>query len=147
MGTGLRPYFFRRGVVGKQKLSPVSTGPTKDNIMNTNFSAPPKKASAANFKIRQAPTASKSESATMFGRLSALLRNIAPGTNKNDRVTTLIAACIAEGKVTRKEIIGIAVHFGFKRYHVAQFLEYGTGHDPESGHWRRNPDGSFSLFA
>lgn len=83
----------------------------------------------------------------MFGRLSALLRNIAPGTNKNDQVIALISACIAEGKVTRKEIIGIAVHFGFDRKHVVLFLEYGIGSDPDSGHWRRNQDGSFSLFA
>jgi hypothetical protein len=82
----------------------------------------------------------------MFGRLSALLRDIKPGTNRNDQVIALIAACIAEGKVTRKEIIGIAEHFGFDRYHVARFLEYGIGNDPDSGHWRRNSDGTFSLF-
>ena len=83
----------------------------------------------------------------MFGRLSALLRNIAPDTDKNDRVTTLISACIAEGKVTQKEIIGIAVHFGFHAYHVVKTLDQGIGYDPASGHWRRNKDGSFSLFA
>lgn len=82
----------------------------------------------------------------MFGRLNALLRDITPGTNKNDRVTALIAACIAEGKATRKEIIGIAVQLGFHPRHVASFLEYGIGNDPDSGHWRRNRDGSFSLF-
>lgn len=109
--------------------------------------AAPKKTSAANIKIRPASAATKSETAAMFGRLSALLRNIAPGTNKNDQVNTLIAACIAEGKVTQKEIIGIAVHFGFKLFHVAQMLKFGTGADPASGHWRRNQDGTFSLFA
>lgn len=83
----------------------------------------------------------------MFGRLDALLREIAPGTNKNDQITALIAACIAEGKASRKEIIGIAVHFGFKLFHVAQMLENGTGADPASGHWRRKQDGTFSLFA
>ncbi|WP_428629927.1 hypothetical protein [Sphingopyxis sp.] len=114
--------------------------------MSTNFSAAPKRASAANIKIRPALAASKSETAAMFDRLSALLRNIALSTNKNDQVNTLIAACIAEGKVTKKEIIGIAVHFGFNRYHVAKMLEHGIGYDPTSGHWRRNQDGSFSLF-
>lgn len=82
----------------------------------------------------------------MFGRLSALLRDIAPDTNKNDQVTTLITACIAEGKDTQKEIIGIAVHLGFHPRHVASFLKYGIGNDRDSGHWRRNSDGSFSLF-
>ena len=82
----------------------------------------------------------------MFGRLSALLRDIAPDTNKNDQVTALIIACIAEGKVTQKEIIGIAVHLGFHPRHVAKFLKYGIGNDSDSGHWRRNRDGSFSLF-
>lgn len=114
--------------------------------MSNNPSAGPKKASAARIKVRPASAATKSETDAMFGRLSALLRNIEPGTNKNDQVTALIAACIAEGKVTRKEITGIAVHLGFHHRHVAQFLEYGIGNDPDSGHWRRNRDGSFSLF-
>lgn len=107
----------------------------------------PKKASAASIKIRPAVSAAKSDTSPLFGRLSTLLRNIAPGTNKNDQVTALIAACISEGIVTKKGIVGIAIHFGFKRYHVSQMLEYGIGYDPTSGHWRRNPDGSFSLFA
>lgn len=114
--------------------------------MSTNPPASPKKVSAARIKVRPASTATKSESAAMFGRLNALLRDITPGTNKNDRVTALIAACIAEGKATRKEIIGIAVQLGFHPRHVASFLEYGIGNDPDSGHWRRNRDGSFSLF-
>ena len=115
--------------------------------MSMNFSARAKKASAANIKIRPALAVVKAGPAALFDRLSSLLHKVAAGTNRNDQVTALILACITEGIVTKKEIIGIAIHFGFKRYHVAQFLEYGTGHDPESGHWRRNPDGSFSLFA
>lgn len=82
----------------------------------------------------------------MFGRLSALLRYIAPDSNRNDQVIALISDCISEGIVKKKEIIGVVVHFGFDRYHVAQFLKYGIGNDPESGHWRRHKDGSFSLF-
>jgi hypothetical protein len=115
--------------------------------MSTNSSGAPKKSSAAHIKVRPTSAVTKSEAAAMFGRLSALLRNIAPGTNKNDQAIALISACIAEGKVTRKEIIGIAVHFGFKLFNVAQMLEYGTGADLASGHWRRNQDGTFSLFA
>ena len=89
----------------------------------------------------------KSETATVFDRVSALLRDVAPRTKKNDQVTALIIICITEGVVTKKEIIGVAVHFGFHRFHVAKMLEYGIGYDAASGHWRRNPDGAFSLFA
>lgn len=82
----------------------------------------------------------------MFDRLSALLRNIASGTNKNDQATALISACITEGVVAEKKIIGLVSHFGFKPYHVVNMLKYGTGVDPASGHWRRNQDGTFSHF-
>lgn len=146
MGTGLRPYFFG-AMPSEIYLSPVSTGSTKDPIMSTNSSATPEKVSAANIKMRPAVAVPKSESAALFARLSALLRKIAPVSNKNDQVTALILACISEGIVARREIIGIGIHFGFKLFHVAQMLKYGTGIDADSGHWRRNPDGTFGLFA
>ncbi|OHD05234.1 MAG: hypothetical protein A3E77_01660 [Sphingopyxis sp. RIFCSPHIGHO2_12_FULL_65_19] len=89
----------------------------------------------------------RSGPAALFGRLSTLLRNIAPGTNRNDQVMALIAACISEGVVTKREIIAVTGLLGFKRYHVTQHLDYGVGHDRASGLWRRNRDGSYSLFA
>lgn len=145
-GQGFVPIFSAR-CRRKTKLSPVSTGPTKDNIMSTNFSAPPKRASPANIKIRPATAVQKSETAALFDRLRSLSRDIAPGTNKNDQVTALIAASIGEGVVTAKKIIGLVSYFGFSPIHVAKMLKHGTGADPASGHWRRNQDGTFSLFA
>lgn len=139
--------FFSARCCRKTKLSPVSTGPTKDNFMSMNFSNTPKKASAADIKILRTPIIAKSESAALFDRLRSLSRDIAPGTNKNDQVTALIAASIGEGVVTRKKIIGLVSYFGFNPIRVAKMLEHGTGHDPDSGHWYRNHDGSFSLFA
>ncbi|WP_062178381.1 hypothetical protein [Sphingopyxis sp. C-1] len=108
--------------------------------------ADPKKTSAAHIKIRPVSAATKSETDAMFSRLSTLLRNIAPGINKNDQVTALIAACIGEGVVTGKKIIGLVSYFGFNPIHVAKMLEHGIGNDPTSGHWHRNHDSSFSLF-
>lgn len=145
-GQGFGPIFLAK-CRRKTHLTPVSTGPTKDKIMSTNFSAPPKKASAANIKILRTPTIAKSESAALFDRLRSLSRDIAPGTNKNDQVTALIAASIGEGIVTAKKIIGLVSYFGFSPIHVAKMLEHGTGADPASGHWRRNQDGTFSLLA
>mgnify|MGYP001068991244 CR=1 FL=1 len=118
----------------------------KDIIMSTNPSAAPKKVSAAHIEIRKAATKAAPETADLFNRLRALLRDITPGTNKNDQVIALISACIGEGIVIKKEIIGLVSHLGFNPRHVAKMLDAGTGGDPASGHWRRNSDGTFSLF-
>lgn len=115
--------------------------------MSTNTPTAPQKTSAANIKIRPAPTTAESDSAALFGRLSGLLGEIAPGTNKNEQVTVLISACIVEGIVTEKKIIGVVSRFAFKPAHIAHMLKHGAGAGPASGHWRRNQDGTFSLFA
>lgn len=82
-----------------------------------------------------------------FNGLRDLLAACGAGTNKNDRVEVLIAACISDGLDTGSRIIGVAKLLGFHPRHAGKTLNLGTGNNPRVNLWRRSDEGQYSLHS
>lgn len=82
----------------------------------------------------------------VFRSLRALDQSLLDGkVNKNDRATTLISACIAEGFDTGKRIIGVLVRLGFNGQHVGMQLKHGLQRTPEWPNWGCRDDGTYYV--
>jgi hypothetical protein len=75
--------------------------------------------------------------------LRRLDTSIQDGTNKHDRVDTLIAACIAMGVGTLDCIEGAVTACGYHRAHVLIRLAKNTGPDPVAKRWWHDDDGCY----
>jgi len=73
-----------------------------------------------------------------FEGLRQLLGACGPDTNRHDRLTVLIAACIDAGFDTESGIIVAARAHGFKAGHAAILLREGIGI-----HWRSDGGGRY----
>lgn len=104
---------------------------TNDKI-SPEYGTPP---TAAAPLAHDAPEA---EVNAIFGRLRALIEACGPGTNKNDRLTVLINACIDEGINTGARIVGAAKKLGFNDEHAGAVLRSGIG-----DRWAREDDGTY----
>jgi hypothetical protein len=83
--------------------------------------------------------------ADVLARLVAFDATLDPGTNKHDRVSVLIAACIAEG-ITKGSVIRSALmELGYDGDHVAIMLKKGSGSRPPESRWYRDDSGVYRL--
>lgn len=80
----------------------------------------------------------------VFRRLRKLDRDLEDaGLNKNERVDTLINACITEGLDNGVRIVGAITKLGFTRRHVGIQLKTGLRRDPEWPFWGQRADGTY----
>lgn len=108
--------------------------------MNTELTTPERRISAATLTVPSKQPMPASED--VFERLRRLRDEL--GSNKNDAVTALIAACIGEGLDTEPLIVAMIGRLGFDDRHIRIMLKNGTGTRPERASWQRKPDKSYS---
>lgn len=78
-------------------------------------------------------------------RLVVFDATLDPGINKHDRVSVLIAVCIAEG-ITKGSLIRSALmELGYDGSHVAIVLKKGSGSMPPESRWYRDESGAYRL--
>ena len=65
------------------------------------------------------------------------------GTNKHDRATALICACIDAGINTGGHIIAVLRSLDFNPRHVGTLLHHNTGDNPKRFQWTRDPSGAY----
>ena len=65
--------------------------------------------------------------------------------NKNDRVITLIQACIGEGINEGRAIVSQLVQFGYDPVHVRIQLSKNAGPLPSNKLWERGDNGRYRL--
>ena len=67
------------------------------------------------------------------------------GVNTNDRVITLIDACLIDGIDTRGGILTALESLGYKRGNIMPILNKGTGSSPGNYRWLKQPDGRYQA--
>jgi hypothetical protein len=83
--------------------------------------------------------------ADMLARLVAFTATLDPRINKHDRVSVLIAACIAEGITKGSSIRSALMELGYDGSHVAITLTKGSGSMPPESRWYRDESGAYRL--
>lgn len=78
---------------------------------------------------------------TLFDDLRALDEACGPQSNKHDRLTVLLTACIERGINTRPRLISVMKHLNFDQRHIAIMLDDRLGRE-----WQRGPDGRYSVL-
>lgn len=68
------------------------------------------------------------------------------GSNKNDRLVTLIVICIESGVDTMSNLIGVLRLLNYKPRHVAKIVKIWTGSNPDRHYWTRDSAGKFYLI-
>lgn len=68
---------------------------------------------------------------------------IQDGTNKHDRVDTLIAACIENDIATFDCIVSAVTACNYHTSHVQLRIAKNTGNDPIAKRWWRDQDGQY----
>ncbi len=81
-----------------------------------------------------------------FGRLRALLGEIAASCSKNDQVIVLIAACIEEGFNRGPRITGALEMLGFNKRHVGMTL-IDRAQPGDGQWWSKGEDGVYRLIS
>ena len=81
----------------------------------------------------------------VLAQLVAFEATLEPGTNKHDRVSVLIALCIAEGITKGSMIRSALMELGYNGDHVAITLKNGSGSMPPEIRWYRDESGAYRL--
>lgn len=83
--------------------------------------------------------------ADVLARLVAFDATLDTGINKHDRVSVLIALCIAEG-ITKGSLIRRALmELHYDGSHVAIVLKKGSGSMPPESRWHKDGNGHYRL--
>lgn len=80
-----------------------------------------------------------------LAKLDAVLKNT--DSNKNDRVITLIQACIGEGINEGRAIVSQLVQLGYDPVHVRIQLSKNAGPLPSNKLWERGDNGRYRLHS
>ena len=91
------------------------------------------------------PFATKETTHAFFQRLEKLRYDCGPRTSKHDQARVLIAACIDEGIVSRRRLIGILAQLKFDRRHAGKTLHEFCGPDPDRHDWWSDEAGNYRL--
>lgn len=78
----------------------------------------------------------------MFNRLRALKSGLR-SEPQDMQVTTLIAACLAEGVHEGRRIVGIVSHLGYNRDYVGIQLKGRLGNNPARHDWQKDANGLY----
>lgn len=68
------------------------------------------------------------------------------GSNKNDRLVTLIVICIESGVDTMSNLIGVLRLLEYHPRHVAKIVKIWTGSNPDRHYWTRDSSGKYYLI-
>jgi hypothetical protein len=68
-------------------------------------------------------------------QLRGLVGGCPPGVDRHSKALVAIKACIAAGVDTKRHLIGVLKHVGFKPGHIANVLDPKKGPFSNSDHW------------
>ena len=91
------------------------------------------------------PLATKELTDTFFRRLRQLWFDCGEGVSKHEEARVLIRACMEEGLVNGKRIVGVLAHLGFDRRHAGLTLGSLCGSNPARHDWWRDENGRYHL--
>lgn len=91
------------------------------------------------------PLATKELIDAFFRRLRQLWLDCGEGMSKHEQARVLIRACIEEGLVNGKRIVGVLARIGFDRRHAGLTLGSLCGSNPALHDWWRDETGCYRL--